>query len=456
MIKNFQWCVYTYQHRRAFTYVVNRRITDPLLREEMLARAKVHDMDKMLLYLFWDQYTSQKYHVNHTAHHLESGIKQSYLDMVETVIDYECAPYTKPDKPLNAYAFTCKLVEDRYLDPEKAAPLFAIMKDLGIDSPDTVRLDLEGRERMQSLETVTEEEILLEVFRYVRENPDSLKPLEQEGIDLPQNKEEDFTTGIEKRILPKVQSLPGKIGIYYEDLTTGAVWSYHGDTPMVAASMIKLYVMVEAFHQIEEGEILPEQKVTIRQEDQVPGCGAVGYMEPGMEVSVKDLITLMIILSDNTATNCLIDLLGMSRINEGIESMGDRVTALNRKLFDEEKSAQGIENQICAREVGQLLSRLYHGTAGKGSEEMCSLLKQQQINHKIPFYLQQLPCGPEIAHKTGEDDGITHDGAIIYGKHPFVLVCCGDETDVPAYERAIQDVAKEVYEWNLEGGVTKI
>jgi beta-lactamase class A len=87
---------------------------------------------------------------------------------------------------------------------------------------------------------------------------------------------------------------------------------------------------------------------------------------------------------------------------------------------------------------------------------MCSLLKQQQINHKIPFYLQQLPYGPEIAHKTGEDDGITHDGAIIYGKHPFVLVCCGDETDVPAYERAIQDVAKEVYEWNLEGGVTKI
>lgn len=180
-MKNFDWCVYTYKHRRAFVYVVNRLVKDPQLKAEMMRRAKVHDMDKMLLYLFWDQNRSQKYHVAHASHHLESGREQSYYDMVETVIDYECAPYTKPDKPLNAYDFVCRLADMGILGKDKADQLIEIMHELGIDSSFTVTEDREGLAYIHEIGEVTEEMILLEVLQYVNENPDSLQPLKEEG-----------------------------------------------------------------------------------------------------------------------------------------------------------------------------------------------------------------------------------------------------------------------------------
>ena len=102
-MKNFNWCIYTYRHRRAFEYCVNKLIHDPDLKEEMLKRAKIHDMDKMVMYLFLEQKEAQKIHMMHQPHHLENSLPRTYEDLVETIIDYECAPYTKPDKPLNAY-----------------------------------------------------------------------------------------------------------------------------------------------------------------------------------------------------------------------------------------------------------------------------------------------------------------------------------------------------------------
>lgn len=177
-MKNFDWCVYTYLHRRAFAYVADRLIRDAGLREEMARRAKVHDMDKLLLYLFWDQDRSQRYHVEHAPHHLENGREQSYYDMVETVIDYECAPYTKPDKPLNAYDFVRWLTQEGLLGAEKAGQLTDVMHELGIDRSGTVEGDAEGLAYIRGLGEVTEEMILLEVLRYVRDNPDSLQPLE--------------------------------------------------------------------------------------------------------------------------------------------------------------------------------------------------------------------------------------------------------------------------------------
>lgn len=170
IMRNFEWCVYTYKHRRAFIYIVDKLISNPMLKQEMLKRAKVHDMDKMLMYLFLDQITSQKIHVQNQPHHLESGKGNTYYDLVETVIDYECAPYTKPDKPLNAYDFTKKLLEMGYLEREKADRLFEIMHDFGIDRSYKVTEDLEGLAYMDEIGEVTEEMILLEVLKYVDDN----------------------------------------------------------------------------------------------------------------------------------------------------------------------------------------------------------------------------------------------------------------------------------------------
>ena len=254
--------------------------------------------------------------------------------------------------------------------------------------------------------------------------------------------------GIEERL----SKLPGRISFYYYNLVTGESMEYNSDEKMMAASVIKLYIMADAFDRIEGGRLDPNQMITVKKETYVPSCGAVAYMHEGLQVTVMDLITLMIIFSDNTATNILIDLLGMEEINEGIRRLGFKSAWLRRKMYDLEKSRQGIQNQITAGETGRFFRRLYEGTlvSRPASERMLEILKNQQLNGKIPFYLQALLEEPAVAHKTGEDTGITHDVGIVYGKEPFVVCFCGNETDTPRFERIMAETALELYQRDIE------
>ncbi|MDD6154181.1 MAG: hypothetical protein PUB39_01220 [Eubacteriales bacterium] len=172
-MKNLEWNIYTYKHRRAFKYTVEKLIHEPKLREEMLKRAEVHDMDKMVLYLFYDQHTAQMMHVKSQPHHLENNKPKSYEDLVETVIDYECAPYTKPDKPWNAYDFITLLYSMRLLDEEIKDRLMAITAELGIDRSGTSSNDLEGMKYIESLGEITEDMIYDEILKYVNNYPDN-------------------------------------------------------------------------------------------------------------------------------------------------------------------------------------------------------------------------------------------------------------------------------------------
>ena len=172
-MRNLEWCIYTYRHRRAFEYCVRRYITEPSLRAEMLKRAAVHDMDKMLMYLFMDQRAAQEMHTRTQPHHLENYLPRTYEDYVETVIDYECAPYTKPDKPLNAYDFTHRLMEWKVLDTGTGNRLLSIIKELVIDNSETCIKDADGQEYISSFSVVTEEMIQEELLTYIRNNPES-------------------------------------------------------------------------------------------------------------------------------------------------------------------------------------------------------------------------------------------------------------------------------------------
>lgn len=250
----------------------------------------------------------------------------------------------------------------------------------------------------------------------------------------------------------RLKELPGSISFYYKNLVTGDCFEYRADEKLMAASVIKLYVMADAFRRMEKGILDGNQMVATRRSDFVPSCGAVAYMHEGLRVTVLDLITLMIIFSDNTATNILIDLLGAEAINEGIRQLGFKDTWLRRKMYDVEKSRRGIQNLITAREAGQLLEQMYAGTlvSRRASQQMLGIMKNQQVNSKIPFYLQALPEEPEIAHKTGEDSGITHDVGIIFGEEPFVVCFCGNATETPVYERLMAEVSLALYQEGLD------
>ncbi len=173
-MKNLKWCIYTYRHRKAFEYCVRRYIHEPALREEMLRRAAKHDIDKMIMYLLMDQKAAQDLHARTQPHHLENNLPRTYEDYVETVMDYECAPYTKPDKPLNAYDFTIVLMDWKAVDEETGSRLISIMEDLGIANSTTYDDDEEGKNYIGSLGDVTEEMIYEEIFTYISGNPDVL------------------------------------------------------------------------------------------------------------------------------------------------------------------------------------------------------------------------------------------------------------------------------------------
>lgn len=247
--------------------------------------------------------------------------------------------------------------------------------------------------------------------------------------------------------LSRLRQTPGKVGFYYCPLE-GSAETFHADEPLVAASVIKIPVMVEAFRRFREGTLDPREEMAVPSEAKKPSCGALTYLHDGIRVTLMDLVTLMIILSDNTATNLLIDRLGIARINQTMAELEIPGIALRRKMFDAELARQGVENTVTARGVGTLLARMAKGALlGEPSDaRMLGILSNQRLNGKLPFFLHGK--GVRIAHKTGEDDGITHDVGVVWAKRPFVVCMLSNEVDVPAFERLIQDAALELFEMN--------
>ncbi len=246
----------------------------------------------------------------------------------------------------------------------------------------------------------------------------------------------------------RLEVLPGTISFVYRNLLSGEQYSYRGDEPQMAASIIKLFLMAAAFQAISDGRIRKEDKRFVRRTDCVPSCGVLTYLSGEREVSVRDLIELMVIVSDNTAANLLFDLLGGEYLDFFIrEKLGMNKTVFRRKMFDSFRAARGIENYVTAKDAADLLERIYRGqlVSPEASAEMYQILTHQRLNGKIPFRLHTLNPAPVIAHKTGEDAGITHDVAIINGKEPFILCFLGSGTNVPEFERLMADVSCEIY-----------
>lgn len=246
----------------------------------------------------------------------------------------------------------------------------------------------------------------------------------------------------------RLERLPGNISFVYQNLTTGERVSYCEEHPHLAASIIKLFLMAAVFDGIDKGKYRPDDLIEVRRSDCVPSCGVITYLPEERKLSVRDLLELMIIVSDNTAANLLFDLVGRADLAVFIrETLGMEKTVFRRKMFDAESAAQGIENYVTAKDAAELLEKIYRGelVSPKASEEMYQILTHQRLNGKIPFRLHTLKPQPVIAHKTGEDGGITHDVGIIEGKHPFILCFLGSSTDVPEYERLMADAAWEIY-----------
>src|SRR5690348_1855147 len=130
----------------------------------------------------------------------------------------------------------------------------------------------------------------------------------------------------------------GKVALFAKNLKTGETIAIDPDVPVQTASVIKLPIMIEAMYQVKAGKLKLDQRLKLTKDNQVPGSGVLPFLTPGLDLTLNDTVTLMMILSDNTATNITIDALSIPAVNKRIETMGLKNTYLYKKVY---KPAEG-------------------------------------------------------------------------------------------------------------------
>ena len=252
---------------------------------------------------------------------------------------------------------------------------------------------------------------------------------------------------IENIVSKILKSVAGTFGVAACHLKTGEEILINENEVFKSASVIKVPILVELFCRRDEGDISLGEIIELKDEYKVDGSGVLKELHAGLQFTVLDLATLMIVVSDNTATNMLIDRLGPESVTERIRSYGLKDTILSRKMYDFEQAACGKENLCTPRDMTLLLKLMAEGRiSGKStSMEMLGIMARQQYREKIPLLL---PKGIKVANKTGSLTAVTHDvGVVTTSEHEYVLsILAGDAADTVAADRAIAEASKAVYE----------
>lgn len=246
------------------------------------------------------------------------------------------------------------------------------------------------------------------------------------------------------KIADEMKTIPGNIGFYYKNLVTGLEFGIRENEAYSAASVIKLPLYLHILKEAADGNIDMSEKLTVKDDEKVPVCGALTLMTGDITIDIRSLCNLMISLSDNTATNKLIDYCGIEKLKDSFRKMGLEKTIINRKLFDLRPCLNGIRNWISIKEMGMLLEQLYKKEFVNEvvCEQALDILFQQQVDHKLNGKLCNIV---PVAHKTGESDNLSNDVGIVYAKEPFVICFAGYETDVYRWEDLMRRGTYELY-----------
>lgn len=244
----------------------------------------------------------------------------------------------------------------------------------------------------------------------------------------------------------RCRRFPGRTGVYARTGDLPPV-SLRGSERFPAASVIKLGILLSLYAAAAEGSLDPGERISLAEGDRTEGSGVLAGMAAGLSLSLADLALLMIVVSDNTASNMLIDRLGLEQINTRLHDWGCRRTELQRRFFDLRARARGLNNWITADDIGDLLWRLAGGELLPPAETAVCLgvLKRQQFQDRIPALL---PEGVEVGNKTGSIAGVCHDAAIVFGSRgPVVVVGLTEGGASPAQaEGLLRRLGRAVYD----------
>jgi beta-lactamase class A len=226
---------------------------------------------------------------------------------------------------------------------------------------------------------------------------------------------------LEKSILDIDRSLDGVMGVAIVDLTDGHKYLLHANDVYPQASSIKICVLAELYRQAQQGKLKLTDLYTVNAADLVQDSDIMGGLTPGVtQITLRDLATMMVAVSDNSATNVLIDRVGMDNVNAFLKAQGLRDTRLRRKMMDLKAATEGRENVSTPNEMLNLLQALYRGEIL--NKEMTDDFFKVLSTHKDSWIPRNLPDDLKIADKPGALEGVRNDSGVIFvDKRPFVL-----------------------------------
>jgi beta-lactamase class A len=215
--------------------------------------------------------------------------------------------------------------------------------------------------------------------------------------------------------------LDGVMGLAIKDLTSGDEFLIHGDEIMPQASSIKIAVLANLYLQAQQGKLKVVDEYVVRKEDLVTGSDIMLGLTPGVtRLTLRDLATMMVAVSDNSATNVLIDRLGMENINAMLASIGLHGTQLRRKMMDLKAAGEGRENVSTPREMMFLLETIFRGKLLNPA--MTADFIKMLSTHKESALLRGLPEDAVAANKPGELEAVRNDSGIVLIKNrPYIL-----------------------------------
>ena len=282
------------------------------------------------------------------------------------------------------------------------------------------------------------------------------------------------TADLQKKLDAIAAAHHGHVALYAKNLTTGETVAIDAQTPVQTASVIKMTLMLQAFEQVKAGKLKLSQPVVLTKENQVGGSGILYLMDPGLTLTLHDVIALMMTLSDNTATNMAIDAVGLAPTNAMLARMGLANTYFYKKVFkpadgpmpaDQKKFGLG---KTTAEEMARVMESIYRCDLGDRDlcTEMMYIMRNQQDRDMLPRYFRNdsIDGGYATADKIGALDAVRNDVALVYTvRGPVVIsIFTYDNADTEwtpdnEGERTIGRLAQAIVDaWSPEGLVTRV
>jgi beta-lactamase class A len=266
---------------------------------------------------------------------------------------------------------------------------------------------------------------------------------------------------LESRLTELIAAHKGKVAVALKHLGTGETCFHHADDVMPTASLIKLPIMAEVYYQAQASKVKLDDMLTLTREEMVQGSGILTeHFSPGAQFSLRDAVRLMIVYSDNTATNRVLDKVGIKPVNERMAGLGLKATRINAKVFkgsttsvDPARTKQYGLGSTTAREMLTLLEMLHKGELVSADASKAMLEHMKKCDDKDKF-TRFLPKGVTVAHKTGSVSDARTDAGIIYFKEgPVALVALTNDNQDKAWtpenagNKLCADVAKAVVDF---------